>query len=160
MIRHLKNLSHSLFFKLLLMVGLTLILSVFVLSYVVVGNHREKVMLDLVRQADRLSTTIKLGTHYAMMLNSRDDIRHIIMNVSRQKEIENIRIYNKAGKITFTNHKPEAGRITNIKAEACDVCHRTDPPQASVPLSERTRIFASGKGYRCLGILSPIYNEP
>jgi histidine kinase len=43
-----------------------------------------------------------LGTHYAMMLNSRDDITQIIQNISRQKGIENIRIYNKLYSLKFS----------------------------------------------------------
>ncbi|MGD9081462.1 MAG: PAS domain S-box protein, partial [Desulfobacterales bacterium] len=49
---------------------------------------------------------------------------------------------------------------TNIKDEACYICHRTEPPLSEVSLAERTRIFTSAKGYRLLGIISPICNEP
>jgi histidine kinase len=50
--------------------------------------------------------------------------------------------------------------MTNIKDEACYVCHRTDPPLSELNLLERTRIFTSPQGYRLLGIISPIYSEP
>ena len=53
-------------------------------------------MDDIVTDTDRLTNTIRLGAHYAMMLNSRDDINQIINNIGGQKEIETIRIYNKA----------------------------------------------------------------
>ncbi|MDP3284391.1 MAG: ATP-binding protein, partial [Desulfobacterales bacterium] len=49
---------------------------------------------------------------------------------------------------------------TNIKAEACDICHRSEPPLDNLDLPERTRISYSPKGYRMLGIIDPIYNEP
>ena len=110
-------------------------------------------------EADRLGNTIKLGTHYAMMLNSRDDIIQIIQNISRQKEIENIRIYNKEGQIKFSNRAEEVDRITNIKAEACFACHKQEPPLEAIGVAERKRIFLSPDGYRLLGIISPIYNE-
>ena len=73
---------------------------------------------------DRLTNTIKLGTHYAMMLNSRDDINQIINNIARQKEIESIRIYNKEGEIKYSNRSAEIDTTTNIKDEACYICHR------------------------------------
>ena len=50
--------------------------------------------------------------------------------------------------------------MTNIKDEACYVCHRSEPPLSELSLSERTRIFSSPQGYRLLGIISPIYSEP
>jgi len=117
-------------------------------------------MDEIVQGTDRLTNTIKLGAHYSMMLNSRDDINQIINNIARQKEIENIRIYNKEGEIKFSNQTSEVDSKTNIKAEACDICHRTSPPLTDLNVSERIRIFDSGKGFRLLGIISPIRNEP
>ncbi len=117
-------------------------------------------MENIVEGTDRLTNTIKLGTHYAMMLNSRDDINQIINNIGRQKEIETIRIYNKGGKIKYSNQPTEIDTATNIKDEACYICHRTEPPLFELSLEERTRIFTSAKGYRLLGIISPICNEP
>ena len=58
-------------------------------------------MDDVVLGTDRLTNTIKLGTHYAMMHNSRDDINQIINNIARQQEISNIRIYNKRVKLSI-----------------------------------------------------------
>ena len=95
-----------------------------------------------------------------MMLNSRDDINQIINNISRQVAIETIRIYNKDGKIKFSNRTAEVETTTNIKDEACYICHRTEPPMSELDLAERTRIFDSPQGYRLLGIISPICNEP
>jgi histidine kinase len=108
----------------------------------------------------RLSNTIRLGTHYAMMLNSRDDIKQIINNISKQHDIVNIRIYNKQGEIKFSNQDNEIDTITNIKNEACYICHRSDPPVDRVSLNETVRTFRSEAGYRLMGVISPVYNEP
>ncbi|MCP4749045.1 MAG: PAS domain S-box protein [Desulfobacteraceae bacterium] len=108
---------------------------------------------------DRLSNTIRLGLRYAMMINSRDDIEQIINNIALQNDIENIRIYNKLGQIKYSNHFEEIDVKTNIKAEACYICHNSEPPITQVNLSERVRIIHSGKGYRLMGIISPVYNE-
>jgi histidine kinase len=117
-------------------------------------------MQNIVGATDRLTTTIRLGTHYAMMLYSRNDINQIITNISRQKDIERIRIYNKRGEIQYSDNQEELARTTNIKAEACFICHKQEPPLESAGLSERTRIFQLNGGQRVLGIISPIYNEP
>ena len=146
--------------KLILAVGLTLLLTISAWAYFNIKYQEEKVMQNILAGTDRLTNTIRLGTHYAMMLNSRDDINQIIRNIGRQPAIKNIRIYNKEGQIKFSNHVDEVDQITNIKAEACDVCHRSDPPLANLDLDQRTRIFLSPTGYRLLGIISPICNEP
>jgi histidine kinase len=140
--------------------GLILMCSISIWAYFNIKYQQDRMKKELSASAERLSETIKLGTHYAMMHNSRNDIDQIIVNIARQKDIETIRIYNKEGQIKFSNLASEVDEITNIKAEACDICHRTDPPMATLNLSKRTRIFSSGDGYRRLGIISAIYNEP
>ncbi|MBF0303626.1 MAG: PAS domain S-box protein, partial [Desulfamplus sp.] len=141
-------------------VGLTLLVSISLWAYFNIQTQKMKIMENITAGTNRLSATIKLGTHYAMMLNSRDDIDQIINNIAKLKEIENIRIYNKAGQIKFSNRITEKESITNIKAEACDICHHSDPPLIKLELSERTRIFNSSDGHRMLGIIEPICNEP
>ena len=160
MVNIIKYFHHRLVTKLILTVGLTLLLSISTWAYFNIDYQKEKLMDEIVQSTDRLTNTIKLGTHYSMMLNSRDDINQIINNIARQKEIENIRIYNKEGEIKFSNQTAEVDSKTNIKAEACDICHRTEPPLTDLQVSERIRIFDSRKGFRLLGIISPIRNEP
>ena len=160
MFNRLSNIRHSLVSKLLIIVGGVLIVSMFTWAYSSINYQKKKEMENIVAGTDRLTSTILLGTHYAMMLNSRDDITQIITNIGRLAEIVNIRIYNKAGQITYSNRPAEVDMSTNIKAEACDICHRSDPPLVDIQLKERTRIFDAGLGYRLLGIITPIRNEP
>jgi len=152
-------LRHSLLTKLILSVGLTLLLAISFWAYYEIEYQKSKLMEEVVQGVDRQTTTIRLGTHYAMMLNSRDDINQIINNIGRQKEIENIRIYNKEGEIKYSNQPLEIDRKTNIKAEACYICHRTEPPLTTLEVEERIRIFSGGES-RLLGIISPIRNDP
>jgi histidine kinase len=159
-LKHAAKLQRRLASKLIFTVGLTLLITVSIWAYFNIDYQEKKLMQNVVVGADRLTNTIKLGTHYAMMLNSRDDINQIINNIARQKEIETIRIYNKEGEIKFSNQPSEVDTTTNIKDEACFICHRTDPPLSSLALDQRTRIFHSPNGYRLLGIISPICNEP
>ncbi len=154
-----QHLRFNLVSKLILSVGLTLLLSISTWAYFNIKYQTQKIMKDIMVGTDRLSNTIILGAHYAMMLNSREDINHIINNISKQKEIDTIRIYNKKGQIKFSNRPSEIDLMTNIKAEACDVCHRKEPPLAELDLSQKARTFYSSQGHRLLGIISPIRNE-
>ena len=159
MLNPFRHFRFNLVSKLILSVGLTLLLSISTWAYFNIKYHTRKILNDIMVETGRLSNTIILGTHYAMMLNSREDINHIINNISKQKEIDTIRIYNKKGQIKFSNRPSELNLKTNIKAEACDVCHRKDPPLEELGLSEKTRTFSSSKGHRLLGMISPIRNE-
>jgi len=160
MVKFLQKIRRSLISKLLILVGLSLFLCVSVWAYFNIKYQKNKLMDGMVSSADTLTSTIKLGTHYAMMNNLRDDISRIITRFASEKNIQNLRIYNKEGQIKYSNDLGEVDQITNIKDEACYVCHRSEPPQTELNLSERTRIFLSPEGDRLLGILSPIYSEP
>ncbi|MBC8433199.1 MAG: PAS domain S-box protein [Desulfobacterales bacterium] len=160
MLNLLKKMRHSFVFKVILAVGTTLLLCLSVWGFFNINDQKEKVMRSVMQGADRLTNTIRLGTHYAMMHNLREDINRIIKNIGKEKDVEHIRIYNKGGQIKFSNHNVEIGRITNIKAEACYICHKTEPPMIHLDLSERTRVFSSPDGGRLLGIIAPIYSEP
>ncbi|MEX1329669.1 MAG: hypothetical protein AB1Z29_22940, partial [Desulfobacterales bacterium] len=68
----------SLASKLIVTVGLTLLITISTWAYFNVNYQEKKLMNNIVAGTDRLTNTIKLGTHYAMMSNSRDDINQII----------------------------------------------------------------------------------
>ena len=157
----LKAIFHeSLLLKLLASVGLMLLLSLGVWGFFNFRYMQHKLVGNITAGTQRLSNTIRLGTHYSMMLNSRDDIKQIINNISKQHDIVNIRIYNKQGEIKFSNQDAEIDTVTNIKDEACYICHRSDPPVHQVSLAETVRTFRSESGYRLMGVISPVYNEP
>ncbi len=159
MLKQILNSYHSLIFRLIFVVGLVLSIIIFTWSYFNIDYQKKNTINTIVDEVDRLGTTIKLGTHYAMMLNARDDINEIIKNIGRQEGIEFIRIFNKQGQIKFSKIPEEVDKTTNIKDEACIICHVTDPPLQEVGMAERTR-FLSQDNHRLLGIISPIYNEP
>ncbi|NJB68493.1 histidine kinase [Desulfobaculum xiamenense] len=156
----LQQFRHSLLFKIILSVGLTLLLCVSAWSYFSIRFQRENTMRTIVDGSDRLSDTTRLALHYAMLHNSRDDIRQIVRNTGRQKSVEVVRIYDKTGTIQFSSRSTEEGSRTNIRNEACHVCHSNEPPLTRVPLEDRTRIFTAADGARSIAVLTPIYNEP
>ncbi|MGA6926633.1 MAG: PAS domain S-box protein [Desulfosarcina sp.] len=157
----LKSILHrSLLLKLLVSVGSLLLTSLAIWGVFNYRYMQQKTVDNITAGAQRLSNTIRLGTHYAMMINSRDDIKQIINNISKQHDIVNIRIYNKQGEIKFSNRNKEIDSVTNIKDEACYICHRSEPPIHQVTLSEAVRTFRSDGGDRLMGVISPVYNEP
>ncbi|NQT68175.1 MAG: PAS domain S-box protein [Desulfobacteraceae bacterium] len=160
MLNLIRKIRHSFVFKVILAVGTTLLLCLSIWGFFNISDQKEKVMRSVMQGADRLTNTIRLGTHYAMMHNLRKDINRIINNIGKEKNIEHVRIYNKGGQIKFSNHNAEIGRITNIKAEACDICHKSEPPLVHLDLLARTRVFHAPDGSRLLGIIAPIYSEP
>ena len=154
------NLNFSLSFRLIFWVGLILAASITAWAYYNIGHQKQMAVENLVEGADRLGNTIRLGVHYAMMINSRDEITQIIQNIGKQEEIEKIRIYNKAGQTSYSTRSTEMDKTKDVLDEPCLMCHKATPPAVKVSRKERTRIFHSPKGERFLEIISPIYNEP
>ena len=151
----------SLITSLILAVGLTLLVCIAAWAFFSIRYQKQRLISEKVMLTERLSNTIRLGTHYAMMLNSGEDIDRIIRNISRQKDIAYIRIYNKEGLVRFSNRETEIGRRTTIDSEACRICHQSDPPPTELPLEARTRMLpVDTKGQRMMGLISPILNEP
>ena len=68
MYKILRYLRQRLATKLIVMVGLTLLLSISTWAYFNINYQKDKLMDDVVLGTDRLSNTIKLGTHYAVAL--------------------------------------------------------------------------------------------
>ena len=159
MVSIISKIRRSLVSKLILSVGGILLLTISTWSYFSITYQKKYLEKEIVSQTERLSNTIKLGTHYAMMHNSRDDINQIINNIARLEQIQNIRIYNKEGAIKFSNRPEEVEQVTNIKSEACHICHHSDPPRVDVGLSDRTRYFSAPRGPSLLGVITPIFNE-
>ncbi|MDP3430402.1 MAG: PAS domain S-box protein, partial [Desulfomicrobium sp.] len=150
----------SLSLKLILTAGLSLVSSVAALSYFAIIHQESILMRYAVEELDRLGTTIKLGTRYAMMLNSRDDLNHIITNIGMQEGISILRIYDGVGTIKFSNNHLELESRADIGSQACQACHQHTPPPEEVTLEARTRIFAGEGGQKMLGIITPVLNEP
>ncbi|MDY0374803.1 MAG: PAS domain S-box protein [Desulfobacterium sp.] len=156
----LNKIRHSLVFKLIMIMTFICLVAISVWAYFSINYQRNKEIEDILGVADRISKTIRLGTHYSMMLNARDDIHQIIQNTATQREIENVRIYNKQGFIKFSNIPSEIDTKAQPKSKGCIVCHIQDPPLVELTLHQRKRIFSDDSGERVLGIITPIYNEP
>ncbi|UCD33721.1 MAG: PAS domain S-box protein, partial [Desulfobacterales bacterium] len=159
MLNLIRKIRRSFVSRVILTVGTTLLLCLSVWGFFNISDHKEKVMRSVIQGADRLTNTIRFGTHYAMLHNLRKDINQIIKNIGKEKDIEHVRIYNKHGQIKFSNQNEEVDQITNLKAEVCYICHKSEPPLTHLDLLERTRIFNAQDGSRLLGIITPIYSE-
>ena len=146
MLKLIRIMRFSLVSKLIVSVGLVLLLIISTWSYFAIRYQNERLRRDSAAETERLSNTIKLGTQYGMMLNSRDDINQIILNIGKQKSIEKIRIYNKEGEVKYSNTASEIDHMIDIKSEACIICHRSEPPLVNISLEERTAIAESVEG--------------
>ncbi|MGZ3525089.1 MAG: sensor histidine kinase, partial [Thermodesulfobacteriota bacterium] len=138
----------------LLMISFTGIMYFNVTSYT---NHVNESVINSAIQASDL---IKRSARYSMLKNDRENLSNIITTVGQENGMEGIRIYNKPGKIAFSNELAEVDTIVDKKVEQCYVCHEKEPAQVHLTTKSRIRILTSSQGYRVLGLINPIENEP
>ena len=113
---------------------------------------------EVVRGAAQFSDTIKASTYHSMLSDEREGAYRTMEMIGRLKGIEQVRMLNKEGRVTFSTEKAETGRLVDKRAEACYACHAAGQPLVRLNVPSRTRIFTRN-GHRVLAMITPIYNE-
>ncbi|MGW8208184.1 MAG: PAS domain S-box protein [Syntrophobacteria bacterium] len=159
-LKFLRAVRQSLSFKLGLAVGLIFLVAVLALTFYLVSSQEQQAFDRMVENVNQFSDTVKRGTHYSMLKNQRESLHKIIEAIGAQQGVENIKIFNKTGAIMFSSQKDVIGNHVDLQAEACYGCHRRDQPLERLSTTDRSRTYLSPAGYRVLGMINPIYNEP
>lgn len=124
-------------------------------------NIQKKYLIEEMQQnAVRLSQTIEESIKYEMLIARSDYVQRTLEDIGKQEGIEHIRIFDKKGEIIASGSWEEIGTPVDKQAEACYKCHQNKEPLKRIALPDMGRIFESEKGFRVLGIINPIYNEP
>lgn len=127
-------------------------------------RHQQKFAHEhLVGSADRVASTVKLGLHYAMMLNSREDIRAIVDNCGLLPEIRNIRVFNKDSEVMFSTEAREVGNRFSKEEPLCQTCHAPEPANPAIlqpTLSQRLYSEDTIRAETVLRLATPILNAP
>jgi len=140
-------------------VAAVLMVCISVWAYFHLGVQKRIVTQNIITGAERMSNTVRLGLHYAMMLNSRDDIEAIVQSYGRSQEIRGIRILNKQGEIMFSSRQEETGDRLDQSAALCQACHASAPPLLQPSLQQSIYEEMETAGERVLRMVSPIPNE-
>ena len=159
-INRIVGITNSIGVKFFVLLVVLLMLSFGIVAYVNVYFLTSLFREDAVSNAVQVSNIIKRATYHTMLENQRDNLTNAILSIGKEGIFEGIRIYNKAGGISFSDRLEELGQFADKKAEQCYVCHAEEPAKGVVPTKDRTRILISPKGYRVLGLINPIENGP
>ena len=150
---------HLLGFRLFLGIAIIVLLGTAIFTMFLVDWQSGKYIEAAKQSAMNISDLISRSTRYSMLMNRREDIYHIIKTIGNEPRIEGVRIINKKGEITFSTQESEVGKNVDMNAEACIGCHSTGKPVVPQNDPTLTRIFDSPKGYRVVGIITPIRND-
>lgn len=153
-------LRKSLALKSIFVIAIVLILTIGIFAFININLQRKHLVEGMKKNAVQLSQTIEKSIKYDMLTARSDYVQRTIKDVGQQEGIENVRIFDKEGRIIVADATEDIGRLIDKEEEACFICHSEKEPLKRLTTQERTRIFRSGSGKRVLGIVNPIYNEP
>ena len=153
-------LINSLGFKLFLL-QIAIFIFAFIL-YAAISTREEAgfARKNMLQTADRISDVLIRSTRSAMLRNQRDGVSEIVQTVAGEPGIEGIRIYNKRGETIHSTSLAEGRVAVDMQAEACFGCHGASVPFESLPIEKRVRYLEASGGYRVMGLINPIENEP
>jgi two-component system NtrC family sensor kinase len=139
---------------------ITLVTAVCITAFVALNlrAQREYLTAEVVRGAAHFSDTIKASTYHFMLSDERLGAYRTMDMIGRLKGIEQVRMLNKDGRVTFSTDREEIGRMVDKTGEACYACHAAGQPLVRLNVPSRSRIYERN-GHRVLGLITPIYNE-
>jgi histidine kinase len=155
----LESFRSRLVLKITFPIAFILFASIFLWSFYHVQYQKEATVENLIMGADRVASTVKLGLHYAMMLNSREDIQAIVNNYSKLQEIRNVRIINKAGEVMFATSPDQTRLVITRRDPLCQACHQGLEAKLQPALSDAIYKDTEENGERVLRLVTPILNE-
>jgi len=153
-------LHKSLAVKLIFFIAVILIITIGIFAFINTNIQKKYLIEEMQQSGIRLSQTIEKSIEYDMLTARSDYVQRTLEDVGNQEGIERIRIFDKKGQIIAADSAEEIGMSIDKQAEACYSCHSNREPLERLSTSDRTRIFKLEKGYRVLGVINPIYNEP
>ena len=122
------------------------------------STHARQLMNQIRASGDRATDLLVRSADYAMLHNQREILTRMIRDVGGEPGIEVARIYNKRGEISMSSHSEEEGRVVDMQAEACNVCHTEGTTVREITARDRSRVVEN-EGVRSLGVIRPIYNR-
>lgn len=150
----------SIEFKIILSVAATTAGINLLIAYMFLTVQTRQLNEMTLKSASRMSETIKKSIRFDMLENRKENAYRIMETIGEQEGIEKVRIYSSDGRIFFSTDSHEKGSMVDKRAEACYACHSETRPLERLESPARSRVFLGEDGFRILGIINPIYNEP
>ncbi|MDW8002734.1 MAG: ATP-binding protein [Deltaproteobacteria bacterium] len=115
---------------------------------------------EVKRDAIRMSQFIINACYYSMLNNDREGLQNIIMNVGKEKGVDEIKIYNRKGVVSFSKDRGEIHSIKDKRSAECYLCHGNYGEGMLISAEKLTRIVVTPFGSRQIQVLNPIVNSP
>lgn len=150
-------LVHSVTWKLILTIGISIVAGSIILGYLMYRNQEAEHIKEIVGFGMSFTELVKKSTRHGMLHYNVEEIQRTIEAIGTAEEIKKINIFDSKGKIAYSSRKEEIGTILSLDSPVCSPCHIG----SSKPKTIRSWSISRDKeGNRVLNIIQPLYNEP
>lgn len=157
--RFLRRLRNTLSFKLCLFLGLPVLVGIVIFSFYFLYYQANALRESARKELAELSDIVYRNTRRSMRSNYPEGIEDIIKTVGEQKNIVDVRIYNRSGTIRYASDSNSIGVTVDRKSPSCKICHGEG--RTNTPSSKKERTFIGNyRGDKTLAIVTPILGEP
>ncbi len=102
-----------------------------------------------------MAKTVVSSLSYDMLNNDHAAVKYSIANMGNNSGVAHMRVFDKKGVIRFSKNSAEVGKLIDLKAESCNICHNNQETVYSGEGNERVRFFEGDKA-PVLGLSYPI----
>jgi two-component system NtrC family sensor kinase len=146
--------------RIALLAGFLALGGVATLSFILIRAQRSHILTEVVHSSESVAETIRLSINHDMLGNRRDGVREVFESVARHAGIASVRLVNKEGRVTYSSHADEIGRVLDKRSEPCVQCHSTSRPLAELDPKSRSRVSDGTDRGPLLSTIVVIRNEP
>jgi two-component system NtrC family sensor kinase len=122
-------------------------------------TQERQLIAQAIDGAALFGASIARATHDQMLRARKEEAYQVIREIGGLERIEEVRLFNKEGRVTFSTADEEIGTTAAKSSAPCASCHGASRPLISLAAPQRARVFRSGD-HRVLGFVTPIPNEP
>lgn len=150
---------NSVAIRLSTLIIILLILSFSILLYMNYRNFAMRMESHVRESAEQTSKLIIRSTKMFMLHNSRNDLAKTVHEIASSSDILGIWIYDKQGKVAYSNLEKDVGKLLKSDARQCNFCHKEDKPETRMTTQKKSILLTGKGGRRILEVVSPIKNE-
>jgi two-component system, NtrC family, sensor kinase len=155
------RLSHSITGKLVITISLFTILGTSLALFTSIRAEKKSAMTDALAYITSFSDLMRKSIHHDMMKVSPDDIQKTLEFFGTSESIENVRILDHSGRVSYASHPDEIGDVVLKNSTYCAGCHSNISDSSPTLTSDkRWSISRNQDSTRTLTFAEPIYNDP
>ena len=157
----LHRLTRSITGKLVIAISLFTILGTSLSLFTTIRAEKKNSMTDALTYITSFSDLMRKSIRHDMMNVNPDDIQKTLEFFGTSDSIENVRILDHTGRISYASFQKEVGSSVSKTSSHCTGCHAGEStPLPALEPDKRWSIAENPDSTRTITFAEPIYNEP